>query len=89
MGSQKDGCHGVFLFKDKETGFFGALGNTPMFGNYFTVKDLVKDFYSKEGWKFNEYAIINLNDKFKNKEWIDGNIDLQRIIIDKWTKVNY
>jgi len=80
--------HMVFLFKDKETGLFGALGSTPMFGDYFTVKDLVKDFEPKHGWKFDKYAIINLDDKFPNHEWIDGSVDMQRVTVDKWTEVN-
>ena len=89
MRSQKETKdHGVFLFKDKETGWFGALGNTPLFSEARSVNDLVKAFYSEQKIFFDEYTIINLDNKFRYKEWINGNVDLQNMMIDKWTKVN-
>lgn len=90
MRNQKENKrHAVFLFKDKETEFFGALGNTPLFSEVRNVKDLVKAFYFEEEMLFDEYTIVNLDDKFLERKWIDGNVDLQGAIVDKWTKVNY
>jgi hypothetical protein len=78
--------HMVFLYKEGNK--FGALGNTEMKPIYNSIESLVKHFYIY-GIQFNEYAVINLDDKFPNHEWIDGKVDLQGTIIDHFTKVNY
>jgi len=79
--------HSVFLYKKDNK--FGTLGESPMKPIYSTVEDLVKDFPLEYGIQFDEYTIINLNDKFQNLEWINGKVNLQRPIIDKFEKVRY
>jgi hypothetical protein len=68
--------HSVFLYRTK-TGF-GALGNTPMESKYSDVVELIKALQTKYKFEeFTEYSVTNLNENFKNGEWIDGEIDLQ------------
>jgi hypothetical protein len=77
--------HVVFLYKEGNK--FGALGNTEMKPVYSSIEELVKHFYLY-GVQFDEYAVFNLKDKFQNNEWINGKVNLQGIIVDKFTKIN-
>lgn len=73
--------HVVFLYKTTEG--FGALGITPRNSIYNTLDDLVTSL----GEEYKYFSVVNLDENFKNREWIDGDIDLQGYKKDKWTKV--
>lgn len=73
--------HVVFLYK-ADTGF-GALGSTPEKPVHEKIEDLVKNI-SKE---YNYYAIVNLDENYKNREWIDGDIDMQGSRKDNWIEI--
>lgn len=79
----KKSCHVVFLYKTEEG--FGALGNTPEKPVYATIDKLVTTI----GEEYEYFSIVNLDENFKDKEWIDGDIDLQGYFMDKWVKINY
>ncbi len=82
LGMQGDGYHMVFLYKTEE-GLFGALGNTPMPPTYSSVNNLVKAFKLYYGKRFDKYGVLNLDQNFPNKTWINGDIILQRPCLDK------
>lgn len=73
--------HVVFLYKTQEG--FGALGTTPEKPVYKTLDGLVTSL----GEEYECFSIVNLDENFKNREWIDGDVDLQGCQIKKWEKV--
>lgn len=77
--------HVVFLYKTEEG--FGALSNNSEKPVHKTIESLVKSV--RQYYPFEHYAIVNLDENFKNREWIDGDVDLQGAHIDNWTKINY
>lgn len=74
--------HVVFLYKTEEG--FGALGMTPEKPVHKTVDSLVTAL----GEEYDHFGIVNLDENYKNREWINGDIDLQGHLIDKWENVN-
>lgn len=77
----EDSQHVVFMYKTDEG--FGALGSTSEKPVHKTIEDLVKAINPK----YEDYSIINLDDNFNDREWIDGDIDLQIPNIDAWYNV--
>lgn len=77
----KRDMHVVFLYKTEEG--FGALGTTPEKPMYKTIDELVKSL----GEEYDIFSIVNLDENYKNREWIDGDIDLQGSQIKKWEKI--
>jgi len=73
--------HVVFLYKTEEG--FGALGMTPEKPIHKTIDSLVTAL----GEEYDHFSIVNLDKNYKNREWIDGDIDLQGHPIDKWETV--
>ncbi len=73
--------HVVFLYKTEEG--FGALGSTPEKPIHKTIEELVTAL----GDEYERFSIVNLDENYKNREWIDGDVDLQGHPIDKWEKV--
>ena len=78
--SKRD-MHVVFLYKTKEG--FGALGMTPEKPVHKTIDSLVNAL----GEEYEYFSIVNLDDNYKNREWIAGDVDLQGHRIEKWEKV--
>jgi hypothetical protein len=73
----KDGKwrHSIFVYKTS-TGY-GALGNNSLNPIYPDIHHLSDALYEIYGVKVEKYSIINLDDNFKDKEWIYGNVNLQ------------
>lgn len=77
----EDSQHIVFLYRTNEG--LGALGSTPEKPVHKTIDDIVRSISPK----YEYYSIVNLDDNFKDREWIDGDIDLQVPNIDVWYEV--
>lgn len=77
----EDSQHTVFLYRTNEG--LGALEKTSEKPVHKTIDDLVRSISPK----YEYYSIVNLDDNFKDREWIDGDIDLQVPNIDLWYEV--
>lgn len=77
----EDMQHTVFLYRTDEG--FGALGDIPEKPMHKTIEDLVKAI--SPTYKY--YSVTNLDDNFNDREWIDGDVDLQISNIDVWYEV--
>lgn len=75
--------HVVFLYKTEER--FGGLSNNHEKPVYKTIESLVKSV--RKYYPYEHYALVNLDENYKNREWIDGDVDLQGARISNWTKI--
>lgn len=75
--------HVVFLYKTEEG--FGALSNNFEKPIHQTIESLVKSI--RQYYPYEHYAVVNLDENYKNREWIDGDVDLQGARISNWTKI--
>ena len=66
----KNGDHSVFLYRINDS--FYALGNTPVPEPSRNIVDLIKRISSKYGMNFDDYFIINLDENYPDRKWIDG-----------------
>lgn len=78
----KESAHAVFLYR-AETGF-GCLGLGWQSPKHKTIDDLVD---VTGCGKYDHYCIVNLDENFKNREWIDGDINMQISWVNRLTKV--
>ena len=76
------GMHACFLYRTEEG--FGCLGTWEIKPLYKTVEELV---ISLDYPKYDYYCVVNLDEQFENRQWIDGDVDLQMLRVDKWIKV--
>ena len=76
------GMHVCFLYRTEEG--FGAFGTWAIEPRYKTVEELVIDL---DYPKYDYYCVVNLDEQFENRQWIDGDVDLQMLRVDKWIKV--
>jgi hypothetical protein len=70
------GGHTVMIYRNKNG--YGAIGNTPLPPKYHSVKDLVRGFQKEYKINFSGFFIVNLNENFPDKQWIDGEMDLYK-----------
>lgn len=76
-------AHAVFLYRTGQG--FGALSTLPIEPRYKTVEELVIDYFDYPSYDY--YCIVNLDEQYKNREWVDGDVDSQIPRVDKWIKV--
>jgi len=73
--------HEIFLYKTEKG--FGGIGTEKIYdrSRYKTINKLIESYnerykHKNYKWDLNKYFIINLDQNIKNKEWIDGDLDL-------------
>ena len=66
--------HAVFLYKEN-TGF-GALGNTPVQAIHSSVEDVITEISRSNNISYEIYNVVNLDERYPNREWIYDNLDL-------------
>lgn len=79
----KKESHAVYLYRDRETAKFGALGNTPRAPEYECIRDLAMSF----GETFENFTIIDLDSSFPDREWVWGDIDLSGKRVPDWEQI--
>lgn len=75
--------HVVFVYKTGEC--FGALSNNSEKPVHKTIESLVKSM--RQYYPYKHYAIINLDENYPDREWIDGDVDLQGARINNWIEI--
>lgn len=73
MGT-KSSSHSVFLYRTK-TGY-GALGRIHLGPVYSSIENLVNCLNEKINFSYDKFNIVNLDENYENREWIDGDINL-------------
>ena len=76
--------HTLFLYKNKENGKYGVIGNTPLYEKnedgkvvgynkeFESVMDIVKELNKEYNLHAEYFYIADLNELYPNKEWIHG-----------------
>jgi hypothetical protein len=75
MKNRSPFSHVVFLYRTEEG--FMALGDTPVQKNCKTVSDVVKIINKERKTNYTHYNVINLDDNYPNRTWVDGDMDLK------------
>lgn len=78
----KNESHAVYLYRDRETTKFGALGNTTRAPEYECIRDLALSLGD-----FDKFTIIDLDSSFPDREWVWGDIDVSGKHVLNWEQL--